>query len=411
MFVTPIPALLVVLCAYSALACAETNTASAVAVPGDNATAPLADAPFAENRSVSHCDPYHGLSCELVRGITIGPIENSMHPNVGYGSPAYARTLLESRAWGANWVAITPFGRTMDLKPTGVDLTFESPFEKNREDIVSAIHMAHRSGLRVFLVPHIWVESGEWRAEIDPGSPEAWDTWADNYETFIITWARVAEETKADLLSVGVELRSWVTTFHAPRFVDLIHRVREVFHGPITYSANWDDVMDTVILGELDVIGINAFFPLTDHENASFEVLLDGGYRVSDQVRELAHTWNRPVLFTEVGYTTRKDPALRPWEWPDSLQNVVIDETAQALAYKALLLPLIDEPDFAGFFVWRVYADPDDVSQESEWGFSPRGKHAELIVRDAFSSHWARDGAYTVGSALKQSRALRPGLP
>ena len=44
-----------------------------------------------------------------------------------------------------------------------------------------------------------------------------------------------------------------------------------------------------------------------------------------------------------------------------------------------------------GFFVWRVYADPDDVSQEAPWGFSPRGKLAELVVRDAFAARWACD--------------------
>ena len=53
--------------------------------------------------------------------------------------------------------------------------------------------------------------------------------------------------------------------------------------------------------------------------------------------------------------------------------------------------PMLDEPDFAGFFVWRVYADPDDTSQEAPWGFSPRGKQAELVVRDAFAARWACD--------------------
>ena len=96
-------------------------------------------------------------------------------------------------------------------------------------------------------------------------------------------------------------------------------------------------------------------------------------------------------MFTEIGYTTRKDPAYKPWEWPDSMKNVVVDEEAQALAYHALLAPLLDEPRFAGFFVWRVYADPDDVSQEAEWGFSPRGKLAEDVVRDAYRARWAVD--------------------
>jgi hypothetical protein len=49
------------------------------------------------------------------------------------------------------------------------------------------------------------------------------------------------------------------------------------------------------------------------------------------------------------------------------------------------------EPDFAGFFVWRVYSDPDDVSQEAEWGFSPRGKLAGKVLRDAFAARFRAD--------------------
>ena len=68
------------------------------------------------------------------------------------------------------------------------------------------------------------------------------------------------------------------------------------------------------------------------------------------------------------------------------------EERAQAMAYRALLAPLVERPWCAGFFVWRTYADPEDVSQEAEWGFSPRGKLAELELRDAFTSRWASDG-------------------
>ena len=347
---------------------------------------------------------------QLIRGVTIGPIESSLHPDKGYGSKPYARTLEEVQHWGANWVSLTPFGRTMDLRPTGVALTFEAPFERNRRDVLRAIRMAHRRGLRVLLVPHLWVESGEWRAEIDPGSDAGWEQWMDGYERFLLTWAEVARDGHADMLSVGVELRSWVTTNRAPRFVQLIERVRNVYPGPLTYSANWDDVDQTVILGHLDVIGINAFYPLTDKEGAGYQDLIQGGDRVAHQVRQLSMTWQRPVLFTEIGYTTRRDPALRPWEWPDGMSNVVVDQRAQALAYQALLTPLVDEPSFVGFFVWRVYADPDDMSQEAEWGFSPKGKLAELVVRDAFSAHWAADGPYEVGSTLVRWAARTPAV-
>jgi hypothetical protein len=344
-------------------------------------------------------DGWRASGHDAVRGITIGPVENAYHPGVGYGSPAYARTLDECARAGATWVAITPFGRVADLAGRGVDPSFEQPFTKNREDVRRAITMAHARGLSVMLVPHLWVESGEWRATIEPPTDAAWDAWARSYGSFVRAWAEVAESTHVELFSAGVELRSWVTTTRAASFAALIRELRAVYKGPITYSANWDDVEDTLILAELDVIGVNAFYPLAEKDGAPFEALLAGGKKVQARVRDLAEVWQKPVLFTEIGYTTRRDPAIRPWEWPDSMKAVRVDEVAQADAYRALLAPLLDEPRFMGFFVWRVYADPDDVSQEAEWGFSPRGKLAELVVRDAFAATWAGDAARRPGWA------------
>lgn len=355
------------------------------------------DSPTRSRGPFVAADAWQAMGRDAVRGITVGPIENAYHPGVGYGTPAYARMLDECVRMGARWVAVTPFGRVLDLSGRGVDPTFEKPFSDNREDILRAIAMAHARGLAVMLVPHLWVESGGWRAEIDPGTDAGWATWTKSYGAFVKGWAEVAEQSHVDLFSAGVELRSWVTTARAPTFSALVRELRHIYRGPITYSANWDDVELTTILGDLDVIGINAFYPLADKDGASFATLLEGGTRVANRVHSLAQTWQRPVLFTEIGYTTRPDPAIRPWEWPDKMTKVRIDEAAQADAYRALLAPLLDEELFMGFFVWRVYADPDDVSQEAEWGFSPRGKLAELVIRDAFASTWASDAHRRLG--------------
>jgi hypothetical protein len=328
---------------------------------------------------------------DTVRGITIGPIENALHPNAGYGSRPYDRTLTECTQMGATWVALTPFGRVMNLEGRGVDPTFEAPFEDNKKSIARAVAMAHARGMRVMLVPHLWVESGEWRALIDPKTDAGWDAWKLSYTAFVLAWAKVAEQSHVDLFSVGVELRSWVTTPRASTFLDVIRKIREVYTGPLTYSANWDDVDDTVILGAIDVIGVNAFYPLADKDGASLPELIKGGERVRDKLRALSTAWQKPVVFTEIGYTTRPNPAVHPWEWPDAMKGVTVDQVAQAEAYHALIAPMRDEPWFLGFFVWRVYADPEDVSQEAEWGFSPRGKLSELVVRDAFASRFAHD--------------------
>jgi len=382
-------------------------TAAGAAAPAAGAAAPAIATPAAPRFPAVGADGWRAAGNDGVRGMTIGPIENAYHPGVGYGSAAYGRTLDECVRVGATWVAVTPFGRVGDLHGRGVDPSFEQPFAKNREDVARAIAMAHARGLSVMLVPHLWVESGEWRAEIDPKTDAGWDAWSRSYGAFVRGWAEVAQAAHVDLFSAGVELRSWVTTSHASSFAALVRELRAIYKGPITYSANWDDVDATLVLGELDVIGINAFYPLADKDGAQFPTLLEGGRRVQKKVRDLAATWQKPVLFTEIGYTTRADPAIRPWEWPDKMTNVHVDEHAQADAYRALVAPLLDEPSFMGFFVWRVYADPDDVSQEAEWGFSPRGKLAELVVRDAFAASWAGDAHPRRGWA---ARALVPGL-
>ena len=334
-----------------------------------------------------------------IRGVTVGPIENGYHPGMGYGSAAYDRTLAEAQATGATWVALTPFGRVADLGGTGVDFTFEAPYEENRRAVARAVAMAHARGMRVMLVPHLWVETGDWRALIDPESEAGWTQWAASYSRFVKAWAAVAEASHAEMFSAGVELRSWVTTAHGPSFTRLLRELRRVYHGLLTYSANWDDVDEAVVLGDLDVIGINAFYPLADAPGASEASMVERARAVRERVHELSSNWGKPVLFTEVGYTTRANPALRPWEWPDSMTHVRVDEAAQAAAYRALLEPMLDEPNFAGFFVWRVYADPDDTSQEAPWGFSPRGKEAEAVVRDAFAARWACNPWWRAGGA------------
>ncbi len=345
-----------------------------------------------------------------VRGLTVGPIESLRHPGRGYGSEAYGRALDEAVQMGATWVSLTPFGRIGGLSSTQVSLEFEAPFEENRANIARGIEMAHRRGLRVLLVPHLWVESGEWRALIDPGTGAGWEAWARSYERFLVTWAEVAQSTGAEMLSVGVELRSWVTTERAASFFPVIAAVRRVYTGLLTYSANWDDVDDTAILQELDLIGINAFYPLAEEEGARLPELLQGAEGVAKKLERLAKAQKKPILLTEIGYKTVESPAVKPWIWPEDMKKVVLSQRDQAEATFALVQPLLDRPWFAGFFVWRIYADPDDVSQEPEFGFSPRGKLAERVVRDAFTALWAADGPRVWLTPIGREKATREGL-
>lgn len=325
-----------------------------------------------------------------IRGVTVGPIESSQQPGRGYGT-TYTEALLDELVrLGANAVSITPFGRIWSLTSTDIAMDFEAPYEENRQAIRRMIAQAKARGLVVLLIPHLWVETSGWRGEIDPGSDAGWRKYRESYRSFVLRWARDAEAFGADAFSIGVECKSFSGRFGG-YWTDLIREVRSVFHGKLTYSANWDEAEDVLFWDQLDYIGVNAFYPLAHDNDASYERYVEGAAQALDQVEQLQKLLHKPVLFVEIGYTTRTNAAVEPWLWPDGMQNVVIDEWEQARALAALIGAAVPRPWFSGFFVWRYYANLDDVSQEAAWGFSPHAKLAEPLLRAVFETPWAAD--------------------
>lgn len=325
------------------------------------------------------------------RGMTVGPIENSLNPERGYGSRASEELLDYLARMGVNWISITPFGRIWSLDSTRILMDFEAPYEQNREDIKRFIKLAHARGLKVMLIPHLWVERGGWRGEIDPGSEERWEVYLKNYREFVLAWARDAAEAGADAFSIGVECKSFSGRFPA-FWAELIGTIRGFYPGLLTYSANWDEIDGVGFWELLDYVGINAFYPLArSKEAATDEDYERGAARWAKRLREFAERVEKPILFVEVGYTTRSFAGVDPWTWPEDLRGVTIDEAEQARALRIIIATFMRERYFAGYFVWRAYASLDDVSQEAQWGFNPLHKEAEETLRVLYKEQFASE--------------------
>ncbi|MCS6797466.1 MAG: hypothetical protein NZ898_02860 [Myxococcota bacterium] len=341
----------------------------------------------AQRRLPYGLDAWTAMGAPAIRGVTLGPIESSQQPDRGYGTEQSARTLDHLVALGANWVSITPFGRIASLSDTHVAMDFEAPYERNRLAVRRVVEQARARGLRVLVVPHLWVEQGGWRGHIDPGSPERWARFHESYRRFVLAWASDAAAAGADAFSIGVECASWSGRFGGV-WRTLIEQVRARFAGLLTYSANWDEAEHVLFWDLLDVVGINAFHPLADRSGASDADYFAGAERNARAVGDLARTLQMPVLFVEVGYTSRPDAAVEPWLWPDDIVGVPVDEIEQSRALEATFAAFVPQPWFVGFFVWRYYATLHDVSQEAPWGFSPHGKLAERALRVAFDGRF-----------------------
>jgi hypothetical protein len=141
----------------------------------------------------------------------------------------------------------------------------------------------------------------------------------------------------------------------------------------------------------LDFVGINAFYPLAAQAGADYAEYARGAERALASAAELGAIVDKPVVFLEIGYTSRPNAAIEPWLWPDEMSGVMVDEWEQARALSALIGAAASKPWFKGFFVWRYYANLDDVSQEAAWGFSPHGKLAERLLSNTFMTPWAAD--------------------
>jgi hypothetical protein len=346
---------------------------------------------------------------EGIRGMTVGPVESSLQPGRGYGSEASEELLDYLVELGVNWISVTPFGRIWSLSSTQVLMDYEAPYEENREGIRRFVAMAHERGLKVLLIPHLWVETFGWRGEIDPGSPERWAEYRSSYRDFVLAWARDAAEAGVDAFSIGVECKSWSSRF--PDFwASLIDEIRGFYPGLLTYSANWDEIDGVVFWDLLDFVGINAFYPLVGPDrDTSDEGYRKGAERWVKSVSRFSQHIDRPIVFVEVGYTTRAGAGVDPWTWPEELDGVDVDEDEQARALEIILEAFLPEESFAGFFVWRVYANLWDVSQEARWGFSPLFKRAEPVLERIYGKTYAVDPPpYSVEALMKRVYRLVP---
>jgi len=101
----------------------------------------------------------------------------------------------------------------------------------------------------------------------------------------------------------------------------LIADVRKVYDGPLTYAANFDQYDRVGFWDALDRIGINAYWSLRpggrEVAPEDLPTALETGWESIlgdiDAFRGAAGVGAMPVVFTEIGYTSRASGTVQPW--------------------------------------------------------------------------------------------------
>ncbi len=177
------------------------------------------------------------------------------------------------------------------------------------------------------------------------------------------------------------------------RWIELIRRLREVYSGPLGYAANFDQYPSVGFWQELDVMGINAYFRLRDSlipEARRHELLpgmlRDGWHRALAEIetfRAAQGLGEKPVIFTELGYTYRAQSTLEPWahtgfslirKGPDTWERELVvwedqpvDRYERALAVRALFETHreLEDPFLRGLLYWKLSTVPGHEEVES----------------------------------------------
>ena len=204
-------------------------------------------------------------------------------------------------------------------------------------------------------------------------SEEEWQAWESKYKAFVLYCAALSERHQLPYFCNEY----YLSTTKRPEFWEsLIDTVRTVYTGKLTYGANWDrEYKEVRFWDKLDYIGIQAYFP-ADKNYPEYEMVSKGWNRHFEEMDSISRTFDRKVIFTELGYKSTPNATRYPWGWNNFTENIFqrISTKPQAYCYEAFFQEVWNKEWMAGVMIWQWQTSERD--DDSNHNFTPEGKPA-----------------------------------
>ena len=287
----------------------------------------------------------------------------------------------------ANWVALIPQGKldrnTLMILPDEGNDWWCNTIEANTK----GIRLAKQAGLKVFVKPHVVLSKleevvtdktrgAEWRGDLSLRKEKDWRILELSYEKYVLKLAKIAQEEKVDLFSVGTELKKFA--MQRPDFwKQLIQKVKNVYNGPLTYAANWDEYHKITFWEDLDYIGVDTYFPVNRTKTPDVKKTIKNWKSIQKELKQLSKAENRQILLTEFGYRNVSYAGRRPWTH-DKGEDIPTNNQTQVNLYQAFFETFWEKDWVAGGFSWKWFAHPKSGKDTS---FSVQGKPALAVLQ------------------------------
>src|SRR5262245_61253748 len=300
-----------------------------------------------------------------------------------YDSAAGGTSRAALRDTGANWMGLLVTWYQQDASSNVVARHPDPNKDHTDARIRTAIRDAHSRGLQVMLKPHVDALNGQWRGDFNPSNPAAW---FQSYTQFILHYAQIAQEEGAELYCMGTEFKTISGAANRDRWVAVINSIRGAYGGPLTYAANAtfpaDEFTSVSFWDQLDIIGLDGYFTLTDQNNPTLAQLVSAwtsnlfGENIVASVQNFASSRQKPLIFTEIGYKSTDGANREPWNF--GLSGAV-DTAEQRDCYEAAFTVWSQQSSWMLGLFWWAWPVPPPPANDGD--YNPRSKPAETVLR------------------------------
>lgn len=279
------------------------------------------------------------------------------------------RTLKECT--GINVITIAFEAKQAEAHSDKID--YHSKYTPSDRELEELIEYAKELGLWVILKPMVNCLDGTWRAFINffdlevPCEPK-WSNWFASYTEYILHYGEIAEKTGCKMLIIGCEL---VMTERKEKYWrDLIGKIRNTYHGLLTYNTDKYQEGEVIWWDALDVISSSGYYP----EDAWTENL--------ERIRMVTEKYKKPFFFAECGCPSRTGSSRIPNDW--TLEGE-LDYEEQSRYYETMFRHCHKEFWIRGLVCWDWASDYMDEQIEND-GYSVYKKPACDVIRKYYEN-------------------------
>jgi len=297
-----------------------------------------------------------------------------------YSSTAGTNSQDALAASGASWAGVLVTWYQANATASTIARANNTPTDA---DVVAAITELHKQGLQVMLKPHVDGSDGSWRGTFQPTDVNAW---FKSFTAFITYYATLAQSNNVDMLCFGTEYAQLTGSANQASWDAVIAAIRTVYTGKLVYAANatygGDEFTTVSFWDQVDVIGLDAYFPLTNHADPTLAELIAAWSNNKNGENILADVTNfkgaypsTPLIFTEIGYRSVAGTNEAPY---DFTVTGAVDGIEQQNCYEAMYEVWSQHPTVMTGNFWWAWAVP--VPSSTDTDYTPWNKPAETLL-------------------------------